>query len=141
MINVKKIILLLAVSIFTLAASAQSEYILIQTGSENHKSSFRDGTSLVPSSGQWNLKTDGESVSLDRLKKITFETYKCGDANLDNNVDVADITSVASFILGRTPSDFLKDAADANEDKNIDVADITAIASKILNNAKVEKVK
>ena len=56
-----------------------------------------------------------------------------GDANIDGQVDVADITTVASFILGTTPKPWSPANADANADGTIDVADITAIASIILN--------
>lgn len=55
-----------------------------------------------------------------------------GDANEDGVVDVADITTIASYILGNTPSPFNKDNADANGDGTIDVADITTTAGIIL---------
>lgn len=57
---------------------------------------------------------------------------KLGDANDDGVVDVADITAIASYILGKTPTSWNKENADANEDKVIDVADITTTASFIL---------
>ena len=57
-----------------------------------------------------------------------------GDANGDSVVDVADITAIASYILGTTPEGFNADNADANSDTVIDVADITATASIILGN-------
>lgn len=55
-----------------------------------------------------------------------------GDANNDGVVDVADITAIASHILGTTPEVWNADNADANNDGVIDVADITATASIIL---------
>ena len=55
-----------------------------------------------------------------------------GDANCDEVVDVADITAIASYILGQTPAKFSEDNADANKDGAIDVADITATAGIIL---------
>ena len=61
-----------------------------------------------------------------------------GDANMDDSIDVADITSVADYILNADPSDdddtqsVNTITADANKDGIIDVADITAIASMIL---------
>ncbi len=66
-----------------------------------------------------------------------FETYKKGDVNADGVVDVADITALASVILGK-PVEVDKARCDVNEDGSIDVADITAVASIILYNAKQE---
>ena len=56
-----------------------------------------------------------------------------GDANTDGVVDVADITAIASYILGQTPTDFNSDNGDANSDGVVDVADITATAAIILH--------
>ena len=55
-----------------------------------------------------------------------------GDANNDSVVDVADITAIASYILGTTPEAWNQTNADANSDDTIDVADITATAGIIL---------
>ena len=55
-----------------------------------------------------------------------------GDANGDGVVDVADITTIASYILGKSPEPFVFANADVNSDGNIDVADITGTASIIL---------
>ena len=57
-----------------------------------------------------------------------------GDANNDAVVDVADITAIASYILGTTPDPWNADNADANKDGSIDVADITTVAGIILGN-------
>ena len=56
-----------------------------------------------------------------------------GDANEDGKVDVADITAIASYILGSKPETFNIDNADANQDNKIDVADITSVAGIILS--------
>lgn len=55
-----------------------------------------------------------------------------GDANNDGVVDVADITAIASYILGTSPTSWNIDNADANSDNVVDVADITATATIIL---------
>ena len=57
-----------------------------------------------------------------------------GDANGDGTVDVADITTIASYILGNSPEPFIITNADVNGDGDIDVADITNTASIILGN-------
>lgn len=55
-----------------------------------------------------------------------------GDANNDGKVDVADITAIAAYILGKNPNPFVEKNADANCDGTIDVADITTVAGIIL---------
>ena len=69
-----------------------------------------------------------------RKAKEAAAAGKKGDANNDGVVDVADITAIASYILGSVPTGFNTDNADANGDSTIDVADITATASIILGN-------
>ena len=61
-----------------------------------------------------------------------------GDANKDNVVDVADITTIAGYILNpesvsQSSAAFSKRNADVNGDGVVDVADITAAAEKILS--------
>ncbi|MBQ0103500.1 MAG: leucine-rich repeat protein [Prevotellaceae bacterium] len=58
--------------------------------------------------------------------------YQHGDANGDGNVDVVDITAIASHILGDEPEKFNSDAADISQDGAIDVIDISLVASAIL---------
>lgn len=61
-----------------------------------------------------------------------------GDANNDGTVDVADITAIASHILGSTPDVFDAGNADANQDGTIDVADITTVAGIILEGPAID---
>lgn len=65
---------------------------------------------------------------------ITYNKVLAGDANGDGTVDVTDITTIASYILGTTPESWNAQNADANNDGNIDVTDITTTASIILGN-------
>ena len=82
-----------------------------------------------------------EAGTPEELKLVTPEEYQqmtepteklLGDANADGTVDVADITTIASYILGKNIAVFSMTNADANEDGVIDVADITTTASIIL---------
>ena len=59
-------------------------------------------------------------------------TGKKGDADEDGSVTVADITTIAAYILGKNPSVFNFDNADVDGDKAITVADITGTAGIIL---------
>lgn len=62
--------------------------------------------------------------------------YILGDANNDGRVNVGDLTTIAAYILGKTPAVFNKDAADANKDGRINVGDLTNIANLILKSGK-----
>ena len=67
---------------------------------------------------------------------VTLQTSLPGDANDDNVIDVSDITTIASKILGKKPATFNEKNADANGDGKIDVADITTTAGIILRTVK-----
>lgn len=55
-----------------------------------------------------------------------------GDANGDGVISVADLSMIASYILGETASSIDLDAADVNEDGDITVADLSMLATMIL---------
>lgn len=55
-----------------------------------------------------------------------------GDANGDMSVNVLDLTTIVSYILGKNPQPFLFDAADINGDGNINVLDVISIVKTIL---------
>lgn len=62
-----------------------------------------------------------------------------GDANMDNEVDVADIVAIANHILSNNQEKFSTEAADYDNDGIIDVADIVNVANHILG-ANIKKV-
>ncbi|MDO5446589.1 MAG: dockerin type I domain-containing protein [Prevotellaceae bacterium] len=55
-----------------------------------------------------------------------------GDANCDNAIDVADISTIAAFILGLSPNPWNLANADIDKDGEITVTDITGLAAIIL---------
>ena len=61
-----------------------------------------------------------------------YDGIVMGDANDDGFVNVADITTIASYILGKKPQRFVFDNADIDEDGLISISDITATARIIL---------
>ena len=71
------------------------------------------------------------------LKKVV-ETIP-GDVNGDSEVDVADFTLLANYLLGKSPAGFNVEAADVAggpggaPDGSIDIADLTGIANIILH--------
>ena len=56
-----------------------------------------------------------------------------GDANGDGLLSIADVTTVAAHLLGRTSPTFIFAAADANGDGKVDSADVLAIVGMIIN--------
>lgn len=60
-----------------------------------------------------------------------------GDANADGSVSVADLTLVASYILGNRSTQINALAADMNGDGLITVADLAMLAARILGNAEL----
>ena len=66
-----------------------------------------------------------------------------GDANGDGVIDVADVTLVVNYILGRNPAVFHFNAADINGDGSMDVADFAGMVNIILrgSNANMMPVK
>ena len=56
-----------------------------------------------------------------------------GDANGDEEVNQQDVNDVESFILGETPTVFVRSAADMNGDEKIDVVDIVLMQNNINN--------
>ena len=66
---------------------------------------------------------------------------KLGDANNDNQVNVADIVGVANYINYNPASNFIEDAANVNLDVLVNVADIVGIANIINTNESSSRIK
>ena len=60
-------------------------------------------------------------------------SYKLGDSNGDDSVNILDLTSNVDYILGNTPTVFVTEVADVNGDGEINVADISGIVNIIMN--------
>ena len=60
-------------------------------------------------------------------------SYKLGDANSDQAVDVADVVAIVNYILGEPNDPFVEAAADVNGDGKIDVDDVVAVVNIILD--------
>ncbi len=61
-----------------------------------------------------------------------------GDANGTMDVDVADIVTEVSYMLGQNPQPFIYEAADVNSDEEIDVLDIVGTVNIITGTAQPE---
>ncbi len=86
-----------------------------------------------------------ENKLIDYVKStLIVNDYLPGDANGDSRISVTDISSIASYLLGTTPSAFVEKAADANGDSRVSVTDISSIAAKLLggsSNAKTVHIE
>lgn len=64
----------------------------------------------------------------DKSAKVSFY-YLVGDADANAVVDIADHTSTASKILGKSPSPFYDDAANVDDNYSLDVVDLVGITN------------
>ena len=56
---------------------------------------------------------------------IGGEEFSLGDVNMDGDINIADVTSLISYILGNPPEVFDKQLADVNGDGVVNVTDVT----------------
>ncbi|MBI5019930.1 MAG: S8 family serine peptidase [Ignavibacteriales bacterium] len=75
-----------------------------------------------------------DMVESDYSKTIVATPIKAssGDANGDLAVNVLDIMSIVSYILGQNPQPFLLEASDINDDSLVNVLDIIGVVNIIL---------
>ena len=80
--------------------------------------------------------TDGTESEWSNEEEVTLVENQnpgmAGDANGDGTVDVNDVTTVISYILGKNPNPFNYDNANVNGDAEVNVNDVTLIISIIL---------
>ena len=115
-------------------------------GKTDPEDAYIIGAGGQPFWGNINVKVEaGKTYWLfQHSSQVGFQGYKFlttggpaglkGDANDDTVVDVADITTIAAYILGTPVPVFNLDNADVNSDGSIDVSDITGVAGIILGN-------
>ena len=75
--------------------------------------------------------TDGTNLSA--TCNVTVKEMLSGDVNDDAIINVTDVMTVVSHILGFSPDIFIFNAADINKDSKISITDIVAIVNIILN--------
>lgn len=66
-----------------------------------------------------------------------LKNYLLGDVNDDDEIDVADVTLLISYILGENPTPFHLELANIVDDEVIDVTDVSALVNMILSGDKV----
>ena len=81
-------------------------------------------------------ETDGTTITAS-TRNGRISVYKNGDANGDDVVDIVDVTSIISSVLGDTPEVFINEVANTNDDDDIDVVDVTTTIDIILGESDV----
>ena len=62
----------------------------------------------------------------------TTPVYQKGDANMDGDLNIADVTALIDYLLGGDDSAIDLTAANVNEDGGVDIADATALIDMLL---------
>ena len=81
--------------------------------------------------------TDGSNLSVSCVVTVLPTP---GDVHNDAVINVTDVMTVASYILGRTVDVFIFEAADITEDSKINITDIVGIVNIILTNDDINEV-
>ena len=80
--------------------------------------------------------TDGSNISA----VCNVSVSGLGDVNNDAAINITDVMTVASYILGLNPNIFIFNAADINKDSKISITDIVAIVNIILNDETTNEI-
>jgi len=67
--------------------------------------------------------------------ELDLPTIIAGDVNLDNDVDVADVTAMIDYILNGDASGISLENAECDGQSGIDIADVTVLINYVLNGA------
>lgn len=79
-----------------------------------------------------NFKADDVAGTPGSPMVLTLTQAQKGDANGDGKVDIVDVTSTISRILGQAPENFDASLADVNGDGVVNIVDVTSMIEMIL---------
>lgn len=68
-----------------------------------------------------------------KFKELSASSTRKGDINGDGEVNVADVTTLVDYILGKNPTSCNEGACDINGDNEINVSDVTSLVDIILS--------
>jgi len=75
----------------------------------------------------------GVYLNVYRMSKEQAVVWELGDVNHDKTVDVADVTTLITYVLNGSGEGFFETEADCDGAEGIDVADVTALITFVLN--------
>ena len=81
-----------------------------------------------------NFESNGQVGMPSSPFDLTPAKYTLGDVNDDEQINIADVTSILSIMAGNRNDSLIRDAADVNEDGAINVADVTSVLSIMAGN-------
>ena len=79
------------------------------------------------------VNTDFSQSDSSRIASTTPYTASLGDANGDLTVNIMDVLSIVSYMLGQNPQPFIFAAADVNQDNVINILDVIGDVNIILH--------
>ena len=131
----KRTILFLIISVFSLTAQADDSKLLVwQADGKVVTFSLDEEPVTTFSDGNLVITTTSKTVTypLEQVRKYTYFLPKArllGDADGNGEVNGDDIIEISQKILGKPSDKFVEGNADVNGDGNIDVVDIVLILS------------
>ena len=101
------------------------------------------GGQWVMENGKWAEANDNDALQLKGFRAyitsdtssrplLAIDSWLPGDANLDGRIDIADVTAVENYLMGKTPTTFSIENADVNTNGTLDQADVKTIVNIIL---------
>ena len=98
-------------------------------------SNSKNVDNVAASAGTLYANKDGsyalEMTTSDAVITADVATIALGDANGDGTVNMSDVVTIMSYILGDDPSPFYEDAADMNDDGEVTVTDASILLDEL----------
>ena len=104
-----------------------------------YQMAFDWGGNLVCAGGNigiYSIPTDNNQSTTPAKSSLVITkgaAFLLGDVNCDGNVNVTDVTTLISYMLGNNPQPFSMEAANVNGDNDINVTDVTLLIGSLLN--------
>ena len=104
-----------------------------------YQMAFDWGGNLVCAGGNigiYSIPTDNNQSTTPAKSSLVVTksaAFQIGDVNCDGNVNVTDVTTLISYMLGNNPQPFSMEAANVNGDNDINVTDVTLLIGSLLN--------
>lgn len=123
--------------------------VILNTGWEENEPTFYKLSNIPVVDGKMTIRLTANKAganwftiyvkSLTRVGSLPSLRYTIGDVNEDEDVTIADVTSLVNIILGKT-SDYRMEVADVNEDGDVTIADVTSLVNVILGKQEAKVV-